>query len=476
MVTSMAFRVPKLSEVARLFRDAPATPVRSFDGATGGRRGWGISSSGPINPEVSAAGPILQRRARYRYHNDPWIRNAADNWAASLCGAGIMANTSHPDAATRAALSAEFIRWAETADADGRTDWFGLQGEICRAMVVDGEAIVQIIQSPEGPVLRQVPSDQLDWSLTREGLPNGGYIVNGVEFDADGMRIAYHIHPAKPTALYPTYSPPVRVPAADILHIFKPLAPGQVRGISWLAPILLQAGEFDQLCDALLVGAKVAAMHAGFVVDQSATGAVSFEGAPGDLSEASLEPGVIRLLPAGTDIRFSTPQQTKEVSAFLRLNLQALAAGLGIPEHMLSGDLSNANYSSLRAGLLPFRARVEQIQYGVLAPQLLRPVWRRVIMSAVLSGTLEAPDYESTRAAYEGVEWIMPRHAQVDPLKDTQATREMLNMGLMSRRQAVAEQGWSVETLDNEIRADRERETALGLSFGQKDQEQENEQ
>ncbi len=29
----------------------------------------------------------------------------------------------------------------------------------------------------------------------------------------------------------------IRVPAADCLHLFKPLAAGQLRGITWLAPV-----------------------------------------------------------------------------------------------------------------------------------------------------------------------------------------------------------------------------------------------
>ena len=132
---------------------------------------------------------------------------------------------------------------------------------------------------------------------------------------------------------------------------------------------------------------------------------------------------------------------------------------------MLSGDLSNANYSSIRAGLLPFRARVEQIQYGILVPQLLRPVWRRWLATSVLSAALDLPDFESSRSDYEAVEWIPPRHMQVDPAKDTQAVKDMLGAGLLSRRQAVAEQGWNVEALDEEIAADRERETELGLNF-----------
>jgi lambda family phage portal protein len=215
----------------------------------------------------------------------------------------------------------------------------------------------------------------------------------------------------------------------------------------------------DQLADALLVSAKVAAMHAGFVVDQTNMGgaAQAFPDADG-LDDLSLEPGTMRVLPGGTDVRFSSPEQLKDAPAFVRMNLLSLAAALGLPEHMLSGDLTNANYSSLRAGLLPFRARVEQTQYGVLVPQLLRPIWRRWLATEILAGRLDlSPELRA--------EWIMPRHMQVDPSKDMAAVREALSLGLMSRTQAIQEQGWNADDLDREIAADRARETGLGLSF-----------
>ena len=136
-----------------------------------------------------------------------------------------------------------------------------------------------------------------------------------------------------------------------------------------------------------------------------------------------------------------------------------LAAGLGLPEHLVSGDLTGANYSSLRAGLLPFRQRVEQIQYGIFVPQFLRPVWRRVLTIGALLNALE---FDSAMP----VDWMMPRPMQVDPLKDVQATTAELAEGLTSRRKAVAERGWNVEELDAEIAADNARQKVLGLTFG----------
>src|SRR3546814_685424 len=134
-----------------------------------------------------------------------------------------------------------------------------------------------------------------------------------------------------------------------------------------------------------------------------------------------------------------------------------LAAGLGLPEQLLSGDLTNANYSSLRAGLLPFRQRVEQIQYHTLAPQLLSPVWRRFHAPAVVAGDIDT---------VPAVEWLPPAWLQVDPAKAAQADAAELAAGLTSRRKLVAARGWSIDDLDGEIAADRAREAALGLSFG----------
>ena len=84
-----------------------------------------------------------------------------------------------------------------------------------------------------------------------------------------------------------------------------------------------------------------------------------------------------------------------------------------------------ANYSSLRAGLVAYRQRLEQDQFGVIIPQLVAPLFARV------TGETAA-------------EFYPPAQPWVDPLKDAQATREAIAAGLMSRRQAVAALGYDV--------------------------------
>lgn len=461
-------RLPSLSQLFGRRQTRPAgrdVLQRRFD-ATSGQRG--NATFGSYGPETLAGSAVIARKARYAVENNPWLNNGVATWVTALVGAGITPTPQHPDSASRPEVQAAFNRWSAVCDLDDRTDFPGLTAGAVRDMVVSGEAFIQLVTTDEGLRLRRIAPEQVDIAQTGE-LSSGGRIIAGVEFDAQGRRVAYWVRPVDPSAIFEGYAPPVRVPVADMVHLFKPLGPGQVRGISWLAPVLIRAGELDQLDDALLVAAKVAAMFAGFLTDMngSASG-FPFEGIGTDsVMESGLEPGTLKVLPAGFDIKFSGPQNAQHTVDFAKLQLRGIAAGLGVPEYLLTGDLTGANYSSLRAGLLEFRRRVEAIQFQVIVPQLLRPIWQRFVTTAVLAGEIDAPDFESNADDWFACEWIMPAQEWIDPAKDAEATATMIAAGLTSRRRAVAAQGYSVTELDAEIISDRERERELGLSFGE---------
>lgn len=454
----MAYSFPR---VHNLFRRTAPQPVhrRSFEAATGGRRSSSFLASGSVGAETLAAATPLRNRARHAFHNNGYVANAVRALAAESVGAGIEPASAHPDTDLREPINQAWLTFCDQADAEGMTDLRGVLAAMVQACIVDGESFVLIEDTADGIKLRQLPAEMVDESKTAD-LPEGGYIAAGVEFDAQGRRVAYHIQPHRPTELFPTAGEPIRVPASDVLHLMRPLGPGQVRGVSWLAPILLTLNEYDQLHDALLVGAKIAAMHAGFITDQNNMGGTGAFPEADDLTDISLEPGVVRVLPAGTDIKFNTPAEAKDSVAFAKLTLGQIAAGLGVPQHLLDGDLSNANYSSLRAGLIPFRQKVEQFQYHQIVPQMLNPLWRRVITRAFVSGELDLPDLES---AFK-VEWLTPRAMQVDPAKDSAALISQIEAGLTSRTQAVASLGWNAAELDKERAAERQREAELGLA------------
>ncbi len=100
-------------------------------------------------------------------------------------------------------------------------------------------------------------------------------VRSGIEFDGLGRRVAYHLYRSHPDdgRLAPMSGQggldTVRVDASEIIHLYRVLRPGQIRGEPWLSRALVKLNELDQYDDAELVRKKTAAMFAGFVTRQS---------------------------------------------------------------------------------------------------------------------------------------------------------------------------------------------------------------
>lgn len=315
---------------------------------------------------------------------------------------------------------------------------------------IDGEAFLMW----RGDKLLHLPPEQLA-DLTTDT------IAAGVELSDDGAAIAYHVHPVRPDTMQATYAPPVRIDASSMLHVFESAGPGAVRGVSPLAPIPLLLSELDGAEDALLTQTKIAALLSVILTNQN-----DMAGEDPLQDGQGLEPGAVLRLPGNWSVNTVAPQQSQQAEAFLRHLTHHIAAGVGVSVWLVTSNVSQVNYSSLRAALVAFRQRVERYQFQTLAPQFLDPVWRRVATMAALEHGLRIDD------DFFAVEHIPPAQPWVDPQKDARATIEQMEAGLMSRRQAVAALGYSIEKLDLEIAIDRARESALGLSFNQHSVEQ----
>lgn len=443
--------------------------VRRFEGAGGGRRFSGLWSFGNPTAATLAANPLLRGRQRTQIANNPWAANAVASLKAATVGTGIKPQSTHPDQAIRAKLQAIWNRWVDRADIEERSDFYGFTARIWGSTLSDGESFVRFETVGQDLRLRHIPAEQVDNGFS-SSVANNGRIVGGVEFDASGLRTAYHVFRDPPGAPFPGSMAfdRVRVPASDMVHLFDPQWPGQVRGVSTLATILLRLHELDQLEDAQLVRVKLGAMLAGFIRGGDESGA-GFQGTNkgNGLLESGLEPGTLKVLPQGAEISFSDPVEPGNVTDWIKFQLHGIAAGIGVTYEQLTGDLSGVNYSSIRAGLVEFRRRIEMLQHNVLVFQFCRPVWRRLMMVAMLRGDLPSDGGAAALDAYCAVNWIPPGWDWVDPQKDAEADVLAIAAGLKSRREVVAARGYDIEQLDAEIAADKAREARLGLDFKQ---------
>lgn len=420
---------------------------RSGIDAGGGGRRW---DGAPIirNPQRStlAARSATTARAAGSYLNNPLANRAVETWVAALVGTGWNARSGHHNQNTAQRLNQEFEGFVRAALVLA-----------VRCLIRDGEAFIRILVDEDGtPSLKVIPPEQIDSSLSRD-LTQGGRIVSGIEFDAQDRVTAYHVMPESPGGAYAVMGKAIRVPASDMLHLFDMLFPGQIRGVSWLTPVLLKLRDRDEASDALLMQLKVAALMTGFIRDLDGSGA-GFDGEEKNAGfDYSLEPGAMRYIPGNADVVFSNPGQgLSNADQFLKLQDREIAAGAGLTYEALTGDLSGANYSSARVGMLEFRRRAEMLQRVLIEGQFLKPLWERWINIKAISGDIQATPEEI--AELYAVRFVAPGWQWVDPLKEVNADIAAIGAGLKSRSEVAAARGRDIDELDAEISTDKQRE------------------
>ena len=465
--------------IRRLFG---ASPVHEAAGR--GRRSlaWMPGNPGAV-AAMLATSAELRGKSRDLVRRNAWAQAGIEAFVANAVGTGIKPQSLSGDERFKAEVQALWRDWVEEADAAGQTDFYGLQSLACRAMLEGGECLIRLRSRrlEDGlsvPLqLQLLEPEHLPISLNAD-LPSGNVVRSGIEFDNMGRRVAYHLYRSHPEdgRLAPMSGQggidTVRIDAKEIIHLFRVLRPGQVRGEPWLSRALVKLNDLDQYDDAELVRKKTAAMFAGFVTRQNPEDNLMGEGTADSqgISLAGLEPGTLQILEPGEDIKFSDPADVGgSYSEFLRTQFRAVAAAIGITYEQLTGDLSGVNYSSIRAGMLEFRRRCEMVQHGVLVHQMCRPVWAAWMKQAVLASALTAPGFvrggPDRRRQYLAVKWIPQGWQWVDPEKEFKAMLLAIRAGLISRSEAISAFGYDAEDVDREIAADNQRADDLGLIF-----------
>ena len=440
----------------------------AYDGAGHGKRlgNWHPSNSS-INSLLASSLATLRTRSHDIVRKNPYALNAIEAIVSNCIGTGIKPQSKAKNAEFRKKVQELWLRWTDESDAAEVCDFYGLQALVLRSVIECGECFVRIkIDKRNATVplrLQVLEAEHLD-SSRDSPLPNGNVIRSGIEFNKNGKKVAYHLYKEHPSDSYFLASESVRLPAHEILHIYRPLRPGQIRGEPWLSNVLLKLHELDQYEDAELVRKKTAAMFAGFVTRLDPDSEMFSEKDTNDqgVAFAGLEPGTMQFLDPGEDVKFSSPADVSGTyEAFIKQQLRAISVGLGITYEQLTGDLSGVNYSSIRAGLLEFRRRCTALQHNLMVYQFCRPIWNKFIELAVLSGAIDVPNDPT----FPLVKWIPQGFSWVDPQKEQKAQMEAVRCGFKSRAEVVSELGYDVEEIDAEISEDNKRADGLGLQF-----------
>jgi lambda family phage portal protein len=313
--------------------------------------------------------------------------------------------------------------------------------------------------------LQMLESDHCPLDLNQ--TLTGGQIRMGIEFNAIDRITAYHFyryHPYDLLMLGNTGGMPVAVPADVVSHMFEPMRPGQVRGLPRMAPVLVRLYDLEQYNDSELMRKKVASLVAGFVLKSDLAASIAGEGDVVDgIKAASWEPGQLIELMPGEDVKFSEPSDVGDnFEKFEKAQMRKIASAIGLTYEQLTGDLSDVNYSSIRAGLVEFRRHMEAFQHQVVVHRFCRPVWRMWLDQAALAGVIDINDYLANKVDYQSVRWVPQGWQWVDPEKEVRAYRDAVRNGFTTRTNVVAMTGEDAEQVDAEWAAEAQRAKELG--------------
>lgn len=437
--------------------------ARAHEGASI-KDGWipRRAGAGP-NADHAADAPMLRHRARSLVQNNPYARKALDSLVANVVGEGITAESRARKASDRKALDALWAEWAQHCDADGRADLNGLVAQAYRAMEQDGEVLIRLrMRRPEDgfavPLqLQLLEIDYLDSTKNAAKSDAGGPIVSGVELDLLGRAAAYWLFDAHPgdknlgARLSVTSR---RIPAESVIHLFAPDRPGQARGITRFAAVIARMRDLAIYEDAELARKQNEALLSVIVSGDGADFAVPGAGESAAQAQdraahfgnlGSLAPGAV-LATNGQNVTVAQPAAAGGYAEYVRVQLYALAAGLGVTYEMLTGDLSQVNFASSRVGLLEFRRAATQRQWHVLIPRLLGPIWRAFVDAAVLAGKVARAD--------AAVEWTTPKWQYVNPQQDVKSDAMEIESGMSSLSEKLRQRGYQPDRVFAELGED----------------------
>lgn len=284
----------------------------------------------------------------------------------------------------------------------------------------------------------------------------------GIQFDAIGRRTGYWLfqrHPGDRIGSRTDSAASRFVPAEQVSHLFEMQRPGQVRGVPWLAPVMIKLRELDDYEEAEIVRKRIEACIAAIVfgdldAEQEAIAPLVHDAAGNAVEE--FQPGMITYARGGKDIKFTQPAPGGGYGEYKRSQLHSIAAGARMTYELLTGDLSQVNFASYKAGVEEFRRMMTTLQWTSIIPGYCRFIWRGFIDAAVLAGQLPVgPTYDA--------EWAAPKFEPIDRQKDAMADLTEVRSGMVPLEEVIARRGYDPAKVLAQIAATNKLLDELGL-------------
>lgn len=404
----------------------------------------------------------------------------------------------------------EFALWAESKHCDATEvhTFYEMQELIFRGMLSNGDGIGLTKYGkptrfmPYSLRLHIIESDRLSTPMyasenvkrtfnytSVEGVnnDNGNRIVNGIEIDEDGKKVAYWIcnrYPEEYMRLHHKERKWIRIEAygqrtgnPNVLHLYTATRASAYRGVPLLSPVIESLKQLTRYSDAEIMAAVISGMFTVFVKSSGASssnpfGEVNnpFNGGGGteqsqprrsSVDELGIGNGMINILEEGEDISFANPTRpNSNYDAFIVSVYKQIGAALEIPYEVLLKSF-NSSYSASRAALLE-AAEMFKKRRTYLQDDFCQPTYEMWLAEAVAIGRIKCKGFFTDpliHKAWCSAKWNSTATIPVlDPTKEVQAAKMRVEEGFSTREQeTVALNGGDYKSNVGQLQRENEK-------------------
>ena len=312
-----------------------------------------LSADADANPDTRR---VLRMRSRYEYQNNSYARGIIQYLANDTIGNGPRLRYASPDDALNSRIERDFTAWAETVRL----------GDKLRAMRIararDGEAFVFLAQNPTLRTdvkldLSLIDADRvagdagglLSPATESTATPTHPVTVDGITYDRYGNPVSYRVlldHPCG-GIFGIDGEKAMLIPAANMIHVFRPDRPEQHRGVPELAAALPLFAKLRRYTNAVVASAEKAAEYGGILYTDHPKDDVCAPIEPMDA--VTLDINQLTTMPEGwkmDELYVKAPIAT--YADFKKEMLSEIGAAMGVPYAIVAGTSAGYTYASAK--------------------------------------------------------------------------------------------------------------------------------
>lgn len=430
-------------------------------------------ATGNIDDNVRAAGLPMRQMARYLEQNYDIAAGVLNALVVNVVGAhgiGVEPQPRQLDGSIHAPLARQIMElhteWCRRPDVTRQYDWASAERMLCRTWFRDGEALGQMLagtvpgleHGTRVPFSVELIDPDYLADINREPERGRTAIVQGVEMNAWGAPVAYHLHKANPASVLVGRDDTKRVAAAQIFHVKHATRIRQTRGVSVFANTLNRFDDLKDYEESERIAAKIAASMAAFIKKGSAD-LYNPEGDENDSPRGmQFRPGMIfdDLRPGEEIGTIDTNRPNVNLELYRDGQMRAIAAGTG-PTFSSVSRKYDGTYSAQRQELIEGYATYSTLAREFIA-RVSRPVFEQFVYAAIASGELRVPAGVRmdtiTAAAF-----APPAMPWIDPKKEAEAWAILEDRCYASGPEIIRKRGANpMDVLEQQGRWLREKE------------------